>query len=111
MTRKDGTKEAMAERLKQVWRENQEIVAGRLAILREAARAAGEGRLLIAEREEAKVTAHKLAGSLGMFGLWEASECARAIETHLEQAATDEPCRIDGLVESLERLLERTPEK
>ena len=108
MTSEDSAREAIREKLKDVWHENQAIVTRRVEILREAALAAGEGRLVSAQREEARATAHKLAGSLGMFGLSEASACASAIETSLEQLDFGEQCNIGGLVDSLEKAIGRT---
>ena len=40
-------------------------------------------------REEATAVAHKLAGSLGMFGFAEGTRLARSLEEHLEGANPD----------------------
>ena len=59
----------------------------RLAQLDAAAAAAHTGTLTPEARTEAESTAHKLSGSLGMFGFQTGTECARALEAELQTAA------------------------
>jgi HPt (histidine-containing phosphotransfer) domain-containing protein len=107
MVPRESPSSAINESLKRIWRENREVLAERVAILRNAAHAAGDGSLRNSQRAEAKVAAHNLAGSLGMFGLSAASEHARQIEAWLEQSAPNDSCRIADLVEFVEQSIQK----
>ena len=72
-----------------LWQRNQPQILERLALLDRAADDAVAGTLTPALREEAASTAHKLAGSLGMFGFHEGTRLARELEQHLESLTTD----------------------
>jgi HPt (histidine-containing phosphotransfer) domain-containing protein len=52
----------------------------RVAVLEEAAQAAGQGKLTAKQREAAQSAAHKLAGVLGTFGLTQGTVLARELE-------------------------------
>ena len=67
-----------------LWHRNAPQVLERLTVLDDAARGAETGALSPKLRGEAISLAHKLAGSLGMFGFNEGTEIARAIELELE---------------------------
>lgn len=74
------------QKLMAIWERNRPQVMERLALLDRAAQA----RPLTPQlREEAATVAHKLAGSLGMFGFSEGTRLARSIEQHLESANPD----------------------
>ncbi len=77
--------------LQQIWRKNLPQTRERLALLAHVAQQMhGASPLPIDLHTEAHATAHKLAGSLGMFGHAEATEHARAIE-HLLQPQNASP--------------------
>jgi HPt (histidine-containing phosphotransfer) domain-containing protein len=84
--------EATRKLLASLWERNLPMLRDRCAQLELAVAAARSGTLSQQQREETIATAHKLAGSLGMFGYQEGTECARRIEQQLE---TDGP--IDAL--------------
>jgi HPt (histidine-containing phosphotransfer) domain-containing protein len=67
-----------------LWQRNQPQILERLALLDRAAAAARAGALTPALHAEAIAVAHKLAGSLGMFGFHEGTRIARELEQHLE---------------------------
>ena len=69
------------QKLMNIWHRNREQVMERLALLDRAAEARPLPETL---REEATVIAHKLAGSLGMFGFAEGTRLARSLEQYLE---------------------------
>jgi HPt (histidine-containing phosphotransfer) domain-containing protein len=71
----------MKAMLAALWQRNLPVILERLAILDAAATTAN---LDPAMRAEALATAHKLAGSLGMFGFPEGTQIARKIEHQLE---------------------------
>jgi HPt (histidine-containing phosphotransfer) domain-containing protein len=64
-----------------IWHRNRPQVMERTALLERAAEAQPLSEQL---RQEAMAIAHKLAGSLGMFGFAEGTRLARSIEYHLE---------------------------
>jgi HPt (histidine-containing phosphotransfer) domain-containing protein len=80
---------SLAAVLARVWDENRQVMRQRLEVLNRAATAARSGVLTPELRSEALAVAHKLAGSLGMFGLAEASQWAATIEAMLESDAFD----------------------
>ena len=85
-----------------IWAEARPRVMGRVDVLRSAADAALAGDLDEARLAEAVGEAHKLAGSLGMFGFSEGSRVAARIEQALDGTA---PLAPDGLVEQVRALV------
>lgn len=67
-----------------VWERNLPVVRQRISALRTAADQSHAGPLSTPVRVEAAGIAHKLAGSLGMFGYAQGSVIARQIETLLD---------------------------
>lgn len=58
-------------------------------VLEKAAQALNcSGKLTPSQQQQAEQTAHKLAGSLGIFGLWQGSALAREIEELLQKSET-----------------------
>jgi len=76
--------EAARKLLASLWERNLPILRERCALLERAAAAAQAGTLTQELRAEATAIAHKLSGSLGMFGYPEGTQFARRIEEHLE---------------------------
>jgi len=72
-----------------LWQRNQPQVLDRLAVLDRAAAAAVAGTLTPALLGDAAGVAHKLAGSLGMFGFHEGTRIARELDQHLESPILD----------------------
>lgn len=66
--------------LANLWERGLPVLQERLDILDRAARAASLGELTEASRLEAAGLAHKLSGTLGMFGYDRGTEIAREIE-------------------------------
>lgn len=75
-----GTQQLLAT----VWNRSLPLIRQRLALLSAAAQQAEIGCLSPSARLEAADTAHKLAGSLGMFGYLRGTELARELESLLE---------------------------
>lgn len=67
-----------------IWVEARPRILDRLAALESAATAAVAGEMTEEQRAHAESEAHKLAGSLGMFGFDEGSRVALEIEQTLE---------------------------
>lgn len=82
----------MAEAMARLWAKFLPEIERRLSVLEEAALALREGALSDERRVAAHAEAHKLAGSLGTFGLQRGTELARQAEHLLEsEAAMQEP--------------------
>ncbi len=90
-----------------LWQRNQPQVLDRLALLDRAAAAVATGKLTPFLRDEAAGIAHKLAGSLGMFGFHEGTRVARELELRLE-CSTPDATAIILLTAELRRALNAT---
>ena len=96
----DARRERMATAAAAAWAESQPRIMGRVALLEAAAAALQSGELGIAMRREAESEAHKLAGSLGMFGFPDGSTLAHEIEQLLQGDGPVDP-ELTGLVARL----------
>jgi len=76
--------EAAHKLLASLWERSLPTLHERLTLLDNSVVAAQAGALTPQLRQEAMETAHKLAGSLGMFGYPEGTDFARRIEHQLE---------------------------
>ena len=92
--------------LRQIWVKNLPQTRERMALLTRAAEHLREGRLPAELRTEAHSTAHKLAGSLGMFGYGSASQHARALEHLLQGEATAAPAEMEQHLQALQAALQ-----
>jgi HPt (histidine-containing phosphotransfer) domain-containing protein len=79
----------MARLIHALWERNQAQVENRLQLLDSAAAANRHGDMGEELRNEAREIAHKLAGSLGMFGFSVGSEIARRLELLFDSANPD----------------------
>jgi HPt (histidine-containing phosphotransfer) domain-containing protein len=79
----------MARLINALWERNQAQVEKRLHLLDSAAAANRHGNMGEELRNEAREIAHKLAGSLGMFGFPMGSEIARRLEMLFESGNPD----------------------
>ncbi|MEK6397656.1 MAG: Hpt domain-containing protein [Terriglobus sp.] len=85
-----------------IWKKNLPQVRERLAVLQRAANELTSTRTLDDDlRKEALALAHKLAGSLGMFGIHSGTAAARAIDQTLEQDGLPQPERLQEYVDAL----------
>jgi HPt (histidine-containing phosphotransfer) domain-containing protein len=80
--------QSTGEMLRSIWQRNLPLLRQRVDQLLHAAHADAQGTLTAPQREEAIGVAHKLAGSLGIFGFPEGTRLARAIELRLESPVT-----------------------
>jgi HPt (histidine-containing phosphotransfer) domain-containing protein len=76
--------ELVRKLLADLWKRNLPVMHERIAILEKTLHAVKAGTLTAQLRKEAAETAHKLSGSLGMFGFPHGTVHARRIEEHLE---------------------------
>jgi HPt (histidine-containing phosphotransfer) domain-containing protein len=85
-----------------VWQRSLPETRERIGLLQRAAAQLSESRSIDADlREEALTVAHKLAGSLGMFGFSASTEEARAIEAELSKEGLPQPERLQLHVDAL----------
>jgi chemotaxis protein histidine kinase CheA len=93
-----------AQLLAALWTKNRPLVEERLTILDRAAAAAAAGGLGEALQLEAVGAAHKLAGSVGMYGYDQATPIARELEVLFGGTMLD-AARTGGLVRELRAML------
>jgi len=99
-----GSDEKTAALLAAVWQRNRPLVEERLVLLERTASTAAAGTLTDDLRQEACGTAHKLAGSLGMYGFDEGTRLARELEVLLGEDAPD-AVRLGELVHALRKAI------
>ncbi len=83
------SRQKTAALLTDVWQRNLPLVERRISILERAAASPTPAELSEDLRAEAASVAHKLAGSLGMFGFSRGTELARSLELILESPMPD----------------------
>jgi HPt (histidine-containing phosphotransfer) domain-containing protein len=91
--------------LKSLWERSLPLLHERLGILDRAADDAASGRLSPGLQAEALEVAHKLSGSLGMFGYPHGTEIARQIELILKRPSADGSSRLAVLTAELRQTL------
>ena len=91
--------------LANLWARNLPMVRDRLDLLDRAADTATSATLTSLLRSDAAMTAHKLAGSLGMFGYNEGTRLARELELLLDDPSSPDPTRIAELALKLRQSL------
>jgi len=96
--------------LEKVWFNSRPEALGRVATLERFAESLRSGTPDQLYWESALSAAHRLSGSLGMFGFNDASSCAAKIEALLGDGRTLDIAAMLSLVERLRMLLEETPE-
>jgi HPt (histidine-containing phosphotransfer) domain-containing protein len=79
----------MAEALSRLWLRFLPEIEQRAALVEAAAAALAAGTLTSAIREDAHAAAHKLAGTLGTFGMPEGTDAARKAETMLVEEVSE----------------------
>ena len=84
----EHTPEMARRMLASLWERSVPVVRERIAELEAAAQSAADRSLTPEAREAAAGTAHKLAGSLGMFGYSQGTDAARRLEQQLEGSNT-----------------------
>ena len=91
--------------LQSLWERNLPLLRERLGELDRAATAAGNGTLTAGTRSAAAATAHKLSGSLGMFGYPEGTEHARTVERALDAGEPVDAATLQQAVQALRAAL------
>ena len=76
--------------LEAIWQKHRHTMFERLATIERAVEALERGVLTESDRADAHRTAHKLAGSLGSFGVHAGSTAARTLETAFQDDGVTE---------------------
>jgi HPt (histidine-containing phosphotransfer) domain-containing protein len=91
--------------LADLWRKNLPTLRDRLDLLDLIASRASSGSIPPDSRDEAISIAHKLSGSLGMFGYQQGTEIAAKIERILKAAVPEDLATLPDLTADLRRSL------
>lgn len=94
------------------WKQFKQVAQERVLLLEQAAASLQTGSLNLELQQQAKSTAHKLAGSLGGFGFPEGSTLARKLEDLLQTQLSTQPAQIQKftqLVSNLRSEIEHQP--
>jgi HPt (histidine-containing phosphotransfer) domain-containing protein len=93
---------ATSAAIQAIWNRSLPETRERVALLQRAAEALSTSRTIDPElHAQALDVAHKLAGSLGMFGFAAGSEHARALENELSHDGLPQPERMQKYVDAL----------
>ena len=94
--------------LADLWTKNLPTLRERLDLLDLIASSASSGTIPSASRDEAITIAHKLSGSLGMFGYQQGTEIAAKIERILKAALPEDLATLPALAADLRKSLPTT---
>ena len=95
-----------------VWTQFHDVIFDRMATIETAVTALRQGQLADEIRKKAVMEAHRLAGSLGMFGLADGTRLAREIEHALGDGAPlgpEIPRKLTEDAAGLRQILEKGP--
>ncbi len=99
-----ATADRIAAGLAQVWQQSQGKLFTRMEHLEQAIAVAQQGLLNSASIQVAEESAHKLAGSLGMFSLDRASDLAKKIEQWFAQTRQGSSLALEGVTQQVQEL-------
>jgi DNA-binding response OmpR family regulator len=99
-SKEQSTADKLAASMAKIWETSKVQFLEQLLILETISKELALGQLTADRQATAEREAHKLAGTLGMFGLMEGSVVARKLE-HLWQLVPPEPFEIANLVQQL----------
>jgi HPt (histidine-containing phosphotransfer) domain-containing protein len=100
-----ATPPTMAEALARLWTKFLPDIEQRVAILEVAAQALAAGSLSNEQRESAHAAAHKLAGTLGTFGLHRGTDLARQAELGFTQEEAASAADLSSWITELRTLI------
>jgi diguanylate cyclase (GGDEF)-like protein len=104
--------DAIRSAMSAVWERSRDVIMGRVGAIEGAVLALLAGNLTPQSRRQAEREAHKLAGTVGTFGFWDASKLAHEAEELLAGAEPIGPAdtlRLSNLAVQIRRELERSP--
>ena len=86
--------EELADAIDAIWTRSRDVIMSRVSLIEAAATSLIASSLTESDRLEAQRAAHRLAGTVGIFGFHNASSLARDIELALDSRALDEPLTV-----------------
>jgi HPt (histidine-containing phosphotransfer) domain-containing protein len=90
-----------------MWHKYLPDIRQRAQVLEDAARSASAGNLSQSEREAAKSAAHKLAGTLGTFGLSRGTDLARELEhIYADVTPASSAAHLTAIAEEINSIIE-----
>jgi len=98
---------SLSNALDMMWRKFLPEIRHRARVLEDAAQSASAGKLSPSDREAAQSAAHKLAGTLGTFGLGRGTQLARELE-QIYTGKSDLPSatRLAGIAAEIHAIIE-----
>jgi HPt (histidine-containing phosphotransfer) domain-containing protein len=96
----------MAEALARLWTRFLPEIEHRVSIIEAGAKALTAGSLEEPQREAAHAAAHKLAGTLGTFGLHRGTEIAREAELLLQKLPVSDAASLGNYARELRAILD-----
>lgn len=111
--KRETVRRKVSDRTAKVWEKFHDTLVAQLYVLQQASQALSAGNLTPDLKQQAQQEAHKLAGSLGIFGLLEGSRIARELEDwFFPQTILDEEQagQIATRVEQLRQMLQEKPD-
>lgn len=106
--------DAIRSAMSAIWERSRDVIMGRVGVIEGAVLALLAGNLTPDSRRQAEREAHKLAGTVGTFGFWDASKYAKEAEDLLAGGDAIGPAdtmRLSNLAKQIRRHLERSPEE
>jgi DNA-binding response OmpR family regulator len=100
--------EKLATSMAKIWETSKVQFLGQLKTIQNVSNEFSSGAMTADRRTEAEREAHKLAGTLGMFGLMEGSQVARQLE-NMWRSAQPQPTAIADLVRRLGQAMQVEP--
>lgn len=102
-----GNAAAISQAIEMMWHKYLPDIRQRARVLAEAAQLASADKLDQQEREAAKSAAHKLAGTLGTFGLNRGTELARELEQiYTGSAELPSAARLTAIAAEIQLIIE-----
>jgi DNA-binding response OmpR family regulator/HPt (histidine-containing phosphotransfer) domain-containing protein len=102
--KKNSQKQQMKSALTELWQNLKSKTNERLAVLQQTVTALTLDELAEEQKQQAQITAHKLAGILGVFGLAEGSRLAKQIEQMFQRDISRDQNTAFNLLELVELL-------
>lgn len=103
---RDGGATALSTALDSMWKKFLPEIRHRAQVIANAAQSAAAGNLTQSERDDAQSAAHKLAGTLGTFGLRRGTKLARELEQMLAAPGPLAADRVAGIAAEVHTIID-----
>ncbi|MEX0272711.1 response regulator [Leptolyngbyaceae cyanobacterium UHCC 1019] len=109
--KREADRRKVTANLARVWEKSKDQFAAQVGVLKQAAIALATDALTSELQQQAKHEAHKLAGSLGMFGLMIGSQIARGLEDWFQPHIRLTSLQAEQIADQVERLQQELQHK